>query len=107
MAARCAERFGVSLAAHRSSRVNDALLAWAHLVLVMEGSQKAAVDRSWPQARGRVRLLGDFLATPPHHLRDPWGQSEAVFDEVFERLRSAADRLAVQLEASAAGSRAD
>jgi protein-tyrosine phosphatase len=95
----CAERLGVSLAAHRAQRVDAELLAWADLILVMEGSHAAAISRGWPQFASRVRLLGDYLPDPPHLLPDPWGRPEPVFDRVFARIGSAVDRLVERLEA--------
>jgi protein-tyrosine phosphatase len=100
VALKCAERHGVSMAGHRSMRVSADLLAWSHLILVMQGSHVATIERRWPQVRNRVRLLGDFLAAPPYLLLDPWGQREDVFDEVFGRLSSAVESLAVRIEAA-------
>jgi protein-tyrosine phosphatase len=97
-AARCADRLGVSLAAHRSRRVDADLLAWADLVLVMEGSHAAAIRRDWPRFASRVRLLGDYLPDPPHLLSDPWGAPEPVFDRVFHRIVTAVDNLAKRLD---------
>lgn len=97
-AARCAQRRGISLAAHRSARVNAESLGWADLVLVMQGSHVAEIERAWPQFGPRVRLLGDFLADPPYLLPDPWGKEEAVFERVFTRLADAVERLAVRIE---------
>jgi len=99
----CAQRMGVSLAAHRSAPVGAELLGWADLVLVMQGSHAAEIERRWPQYSGRVRLLGDFLSAPPHVLPDPYGHDAPVFDRVFARLRSAADGLAARIEAQRAG----
>jgi protein-tyrosine phosphatase len=93
---------GVSLAGHRSARVSGELLDWAHLILVMQGSHLAALDRRWPRVRGRVRLLGDFLPGPPYALTDPWGQPVAVFDEVFGRLKIAVECLVARIEAASA-----
>lgn len=97
-AAVCASRLGVSLAAHRSQRVDAELLAWADLILVMQGCHAAAIRREWPQFASRVRLLGDFLPDPPHLLPDPWGEPEPVFDRVFARTVTAVDQLAQRLE---------
>jgi len=97
-AAACAERMGISLAAHRSARITSERLAWADLVLVMQGSHAAEVARQWPQFRDRVRLLGDFLDEPPYGLPDPWGEAEAVFDRVFGRIDRAVNRLIERIE---------
>ena len=85
-AVKCAYRMGVSLTAHRSLRVSTEALDWADLILVMQGFNKASIERDWPQFRSRVRILGDFLPAPPYLLPDPWGQEEQVFDRVFARI---------------------
>lgn len=94
----CAGRLGVSLAAHRSRRADAAMLAWADLILVMQGAHAASIRRDWPQFASRVRLLGDYLPDPPYLLADPWGEPEPVFDRVFARIVTAADNLAERLE---------
>jgi len=98
-ALRCAQRMGVSLAAHRSQRVGETLFAWSDLTLVMQGSHVASIERDWPRFAGRVRLLGDFLSAPPYGLPDPWGESEQVFERVFGRLAKATESLAARIEA--------
>jgi protein-tyrosine phosphatase len=99
-AVRCAARLGVSLSRHRSASVSDEALAWADLILVMQGSHVAELARGWPQLCPRVRLLGDFLSAPPHLLSDPWGHPEEVFDAVFARVAGAVENLTLRLETS-------
>ena len=100
VAARCAERLGVSLVEHRSRRVDDELLAWSQLILAMQGSHLAELDRFGRGVRRRARLLGAFLPEPPHLLEDPWGHPEPVFDAVFARIREAVEVLALRIEAA-------
>jgi len=97
-AVRCAGRMGVSMTGHRSLRVRTEVLAWADLILVMQGSHTAAIEHEWPQFRSRVRLLGDYLPAPPYLLPDPWGEEEPVFDRVFARLVRAVENLALRIE---------
>lgn len=99
-AAAGAARLGVSLDMHRSTPVSAEGLADRDLILVMQGAHTAEIARRWRDALPRVRLLGDFLPEPPHLLPDPWGQSDAVFDAVFARVKSAVDHLAKRIEAS-------
>jgi protein-tyrosine phosphatase len=100
-AARVATRFGIDLSAHRTRRVRDEDVDWAQLLIGMEGRHAAALCREFPAASSRVRLLGDFLPEPPHRILDPWGQSEAVFEETFIRIVSASARLRALIAASA------
>ena len=99
-AIRCAERMGVSLAAHRSQRVGEELLAWADLVLVMQGAHAAAIEREWPRFHARVRLLGDFLPQAALRAAGSVGrEADAVFERVFGRLAQASLSLAARIEA--------
>jgi protein-tyrosine phosphatase len=98
VAVKCAGRMGVSLAAHRSVRVGPDALAWADLILVMQGAHAAAIERDWPRFHSRVRLLGDYLPGPPYLLADPWGLEEQVFDSVFARVVRAVEILAERIE---------
>lgn len=101
-AARAAVRAGHSLQGHRSHPLDDADLEWAHLVLVMGGGQWAEVVRRSPWAKPKLRMLGDFLPEPPHLVKDPWGQPDAVFDEIFARVAEAVRRLAGRIEGDTA-----
>jgi protein-tyrosine phosphatase len=100
MAVVCARRMGVALTQHRSARASAEALAWADLIVVMQGCHAAAIAREWPQFRGRVRLLGDYLSAPPYLLPDPWGEAEAVFERVFTRIKAAVERLVSRIETS-------
>jgi protein-tyrosine phosphatase len=95
----CAARMGVALSAHRSARVDAERLAWADLILVMQGRHVTEIEREWPQFASRVRALGDFLPAPPYGLPDPYGEPDEVFDRVFARLRVAVERLAGRIAA--------
>ncbi len=70
----------------------------------MQGAHVAEIERNWPQFHSRVRLLGDFLPTPPYVLSDPYGEPDLVFDQVFMRLRTAVENLAARIQARQSGS---
>jgi protein-tyrosine phosphatase len=86
-------RWSLSLEDHRSRPMTGADAEWADLILGMEGRHATQVARRWPGARERVRLLGHFLAAPPYGIRDPWGESEGVFEGTFQRIEQAVERL--------------
>lgn len=102
MARRVATRFGVDLAPHRTRPVRDRDVAWAELVLGMEGSHASTLHARYPDSLSRVRLLGDFLEAPPHRIEDPWGHSEVFFDQTFRRIEVAVARLGLRLETARA-----
>jgi protein-tyrosine phosphatase len=93
-ALRVARIWDVDLAAHRTRPIAAADVGWADLILGMEGHHAAALERGFPDAGSKSRLLGHFLPSPPYAIADPWGLSESVFEETFERIALAAERLA-------------
>ncbi len=97
-ARRVAAGRGVSLEPHRAHRLAAPDLQRADLVLVMEGRHVDAVLRAWPEARPKLRLLGDYRAAAPFRIPDPWGESDEVFAAVFARIEAAVARLAALLE---------
>lgn len=70
---------GLDVSGHRARQVTGELLAEFELVLVMEESQKRAVERAHPAARGRVQLLGRF---GKFEIPDPYGKSRAEYEKV-------------------------
>lgn len=94
-----AQRFGVTLAEHRSRSVEPSDLRESDLVLVMQEHQaeRARALAGDPLVALRVFALGDFLEAPPFGLRDPWGCPEADFVEVFTRIDAALLRVVSQL----------
>ena len=97
-AIRTARRFGVDLGDHAARSLEPELLRWADLIVGMQGRHATQLTRSWGIARGKIRLLGDFLPTPPHAISDPWGEGDDVFAAAFDRIEDAVRRLAAALE---------
>jgi len=96
-AVRVAARLGHDLSGHRSRALSRADLEDPHLVLVMEAAQAAAFRARAPKLARRVYLLGDFLATPPFDIADPWGCPEEVFERIFAQIDAALERLTQRL----------
>ncbi|HEX6629940.1 MAG TPA: low molecular weight protein arginine phosphatase [Gemmatimonadaceae bacterium] len=94
-----AGRAGIDLERHRSRQLTPRLVSWADLILGMGASHVRTLDRLG--AGERAATLGDFAAGTEREGRsvaDPFGQSEAVYEETFQELRelidAALDRLA-------------
>jgi protein-tyrosine phosphatase len=62
--------------------VTRTLLLRSDLILVMEKSHLAAIGRSAPEVSGKAFLLGKWQADT--EIPDPYGQSRASFDHVFQ-----------------------
>ncbi len=101
-AVRVAARLGHDLSRHRSRPLSRADLSEPHLVLVMEAAQAAAFRARAPALAQRIYVLGDFLATPPFGIADPWGCPDVVFDRIFAQITAALDRLTQRLNERAA-----
>jgi len=97
-ALRAARRFGVDLGTHRSRPIDGDALAWADLVLGMEGRHVAAVRALRPEAAGRAFILGEFAGRPPFLIPDPWGRPDAVFERTFRRIDAATSAVVAALE---------
>jgi protein-tyrosine-phosphatase len=102
-ALRIGSEFGVDLAEHAAHRLADEDVAWADLIVGMQGWHQASLCRRWPSATPKVRLLGDFLPRPPHAVEDPWGQTDDLFRAVFEKIATANERLSQLLAAAGSG----
>lgn len=98
-AVRAAQRFGIELGSHGAHRLAAADVAWADLLVGMEGHHALRIVGLGSDAAPRVRLLGDFLSAPPFAIGDPWGRSDEVFGATFERMAVAVRRLAERIGA--------
>lgn len=96
-AQRVASRHGIDLAAHGARRLREEDVAWADLILAMEGYQCDEVRRRWPGHDARLALLGDFFADGPFLIEDPYGHDDDAFELAFERIVAATDRFVAAL----------
>lgn len=75
----------VDLRSHRSRPVSNHDLNRADLIFVMEEEHRAQIFRRSPQNMHKV-LLWSELANTQADIADPYGQSEAVYREVFTQI---------------------
>jgi protein-tyrosine phosphatase len=71
-------KMGISTKSHEAKQIMKDDVDWADLILVMEREHAAMVERSWPEATGRVELLGMFVSdgqTVVDDIPDPFGKS--------------------------------
>jgi len=87
-AIRAAQRHGADLSAHHARNVNEALLSQADRVYVMSAAHRDALLSRYPQAADRVRVL-----EPP--IPDPYGGSDAVYEDCVLRLTEAMERAGI------------
>lgn len=85
---RAASRLGIDLKPHRSQLMNTGTLRNTSVLVVMDAMQRRAVAALAGRPRHDVVILGDLdpRRITRRGIRDPWGQPEEVFDEVYVRI---------------------
>ncbi|RCV91019.1 low molecular weight protein-tyrosine-phosphatase [Billgrantia montanilacus] len=92
-ARRLAEANRLDVSSHLARQLDADLLAEADLVLVMTDGQRQAVAKRWPEVRGKILLMGKWLAQQEGiDIPDPYRKSPEVFEHVH-RLLDEATRL--------------
>lgn len=76
------ERHGHAPRPHAARQLDDALLADADLVLVMEKGHLQEIGRRAPQARGKTFLLGKWRGDA--EIPDPYRKDEAAFERAYQ-----------------------
>lgn len=91
------EETGMNASAHHSQRASLELLRKADLTLVMERRHKEDILRQYPQFRGRVHVLGDYVKLDPGDadIPDPIGKSEEFYKMCFAKIKNAIDKLEI------------
>lgn len=90
---------GVDLTSHKSAVVTQEMVTAADLIIVMEPAQRQALLRQlWVGAQ--IVVLGDLDPLPigKRAIIDPFGQSEIVFEESYERIDRCIDTLLAALQ---------
>jgi protein-tyrosine phosphatase len=88
VARRAAHSRGVNLSSHRSRVADSTFVTRATLVVVMTGKQALASRQDLGVPRSHILILGDLdpEAMGERDIPDPYGQSEEVFERVFDRI---------------------
>lgn len=64
----------------------------AALVFVMEAAQLAELERTFPAAQGKTKLLAGNA-----EIHDPYGKGQQAYDAAFASIKTAADSIAEKL----------
>lgn len=68
---------GIDITQHRAQQINSVLVSAADLILVMEAKQMSAIHAKFPEARGKVHLLGKWNEN--QEVLDPFQKDEKAF----------------------------
>lgn len=96
-----AAEHGVNLSAHRSTQVTAEAVAWADLVIVMDGRQAARIAAMAPNGT-LVERLGDFDpgSIDTRMIIDPVDRDRAFFANVYDRIDACCQVLGRALQGS-------
>ena len=81
--AELANEQGLDLSEHRAQQITSVMCQQADLILVMEQSHKAELERRYPLARGRVFRLGELGG---YDIADPYRQGRAAFESAGQHI---------------------
>jgi len=94
-----ATRRGLDLSQHRSRLLTRDMLSRADLVLVMDEAMARYLTRALRVQGERVVIAGDLdpLGRFSRTIRDPWRQSQIVFESTYARLDRVAETVVASL----------
>ena len=78
---------------HRSRFLNDQIMEWADLVLVMTGSHKRNLLTRYPHLEDKIFLLYEFTTGRDMDVEDPFGGGLEVYEAVRRQLEGAIEKL--------------
>jgi len=78
------EKHGYSSNNHKARKVNAKMIQFADIVLTMEQSHQQVLVKDYPQASGKVMLLGKWL--DDLEISDPYQKSFEAFSQVFSQI---------------------
>jgi protein-tyrosine-phosphatase len=84
MALQAARKLGIDLATHRSVQVSGQLLGEYDLILVMEASQKEALQSEFPNLSRHVYLFSNVVERGSYDIPDSFGSEREVAEICME-----------------------
>ena len=81
---------GIDIASHRNRALTRALVNEATIILAMTDGHRREIERRFPEAAAKVRLVKSFGAAPAEDVADPFGASVDAYrharDELIQAL---------------------
>ena len=93
-AVEAARGMGIDITRHRAQQLTAGMVSNADLVLVMSGHHREYVVSLVPEARGRTRLLFEFVGQPNAEVEDPIGRPLEAYEATLELMRPALEQVA-------------
>ena len=77
---------GIDISAHRNRPLTRALVNEAAIILAMTDGHRREIERRFPEAAAKIRLVKSFGAAPAEDVADPFGASADVYRHVRDEL---------------------
>jgi protein-tyrosine-phosphatase len=93
-----ARQFGIDLTPHRAARVNHKLLAGSDLILVMQSSQKEALQVEFPAVADRIYLFSNVVERGAYDIPDLYSSEQEAMEvaqDLNELIRRGRERICV------------
>ncbi|MEW6170701.1 MAG: L-threonylcarbamoyladenylate synthase [Candidatus Omnitrophota bacterium] len=90
------KKIDLDVTGHRAKFLTDVMLKSSDLILVMEKHHQDLILERVPLIKNHVYLLKEFAKIDDgfYDIKDPIGQSPDVYEEVFNSIKQAVDRIA-------------
>lgn len=88
-----ASEFGIDMASHRSSALNQELVSSADLIFIFDQKNQKAFEEHYPNALFKTRHIGYLLDEGPLEISDPYSGSQEDFRREYKRIVTAIDKL--------------
>lgn len=94
-----AREMEVRLEEHRSSMIDEQMIDWADLIVIMDCENYQLLHRYGRQATRKSIWLGAVLEGKGVEIRDPYGESRQQMRAILTRLKLASEELAARIRA--------
>lgn len=95
MARHVAENQGLFCSAHSAVMLDRRKVGEADIVFVMESRQREKVIQLYPEASGKIFLLGHWLERKD--IPDPYKRGQEAFERIYTMMRQAVDAWLVKI----------
>ena len=77
---------GIDISSHRNRALTRALVDEAAIILAMTDGHRREIERRFPEAAAKVRLVKSFGAAPAEDVADPFGASVDAYRHIRDEL---------------------
>ncbi len=92
-----AAKYGVDLSEHRSKRVESSAVSAADVVFVMDYNNYYSFTKRYQNTHNKTFFLGALDDVDDIQISDPYGSDPAQFEDTYDRITAALDRLIDEL----------